>query len=616
MDEDIVNPDDKQEPEIKVSKYISKFKSSERVMKNEFLPKYRLAKNRLRSEHLISGRGTKKFTHEQVNLVYSIGTNFVNSVYFKSPHCNLTARKLIEHEQVENTEIKVNDWIKDNKVKKVIKRIIWDAYNGGFGAVVTDYEYNDMDDEESPILRTEQQMNEMGMIEEVQIPETDEQGNPLFERIILKNEITIQRVRPDLVRFPEGFDMDNPDESPWVGFDVVHQIDEVKNNQKWNQEVRDKIEGKKYKTASSADNRSGTSDEGGEDYARISYCFIKPDTEGKPYKLLIFSADCSEGPLYYDDFDKGHKGCPMRFLSFNPIDDECPYPSGDPWIFEAQLNAIDHWWKSIVRHVKRSNPKIAYDSGAVDKTETGKLKSNDDNLYVGLKNKDRRDIRSFFADMNAPQAHPDLDKMWNVARELISEISPKTALSTGAGKQTDTATEAKIMKAGEMIDTDARIDAVKDFITDIILDVAGMMENIAAPMDVRRELEDGSEMFDQVGAEGFTSSVTIDVDVESMQAQNKDVLRRQLIESLKIFQEFQVFFQAVGKQPDPVFWIEKLMETMYIRNIDKGFIDVQQPMVDPMTGQPMQGQPMTGESNIPSGEMPPEAIEAGMAQRL
>ena len=160
---------------------------------------------------------------------------------------------------------------------------------------------------------------------------------------------------------------------------------------------------------------------------------------------MIFSCDQSEKPLYLSDFNKGHTGCPIKFITFNPLDDDCPYPNGDPWNFESQLNAVDQWWKSIVRHVKRSNPKTAYDMGAIDKSEVGKLKNNDDNAYVGLKNKERRDLRTFFAEMNAPQAHPDLDRLWTISRELLSEISPKTSLSRGtADNKADTATEAVV----------------------------------------------------------------------------------------------------------------------------------------------------------------------------
>jgi len=110
-----------------ISKYVKMFEASEKKMRSDFLPKYQLAKNRLRAEINVKNRGGRKLTHEQVNLVHSIGVNFVNSVYFKSPECNLTAREDQDSEAVENTEVACNDWIKDNKVKKVVEDRDWET---------------------------------------------------------------------------------------------------------------------------------------------------------------------------------------------------------------------------------------------------------------------------------------------------------------------------------------------------------------------------------------------------------------------------------------------------------------------------------------------------------
>lgn len=591
-----------EQPEVKVSDYCKKFRASERLMKEEFLPKYELANARVRAELEIKGKGTRKMTHEQVGIAYSIGGNFVNSVYFKSPNVNLTSREEQKHSKIENTETKVNDWLKDSKVKRVVKRCVWDAYKGGFGAVFIDYEYNDIEDP-SKVLQPSKVD-----------PVTGQEIAPaVFGRTVLKNEITIQRLRPDLVRFPRGFDFDNYRDSPWIGFDLIIQIDEIKKNERWDSDVRDKIKGERFDKLSNPKNNTQRNSEDCDLYGKISFCFVKPDNPKlEPFKLIVFSDKCEEKPLEVVDFKKGHVCYPIHFLYFNPLDDENPYPCGDAWMFESQLNAVDEWWKRVFRHIKRSNPKFVYDMGAIDDKEAAKLKSNNDNEFVGLKNKSQRDLRALFSDLQNSPVPPDLDKLWKVSRELISEIAPKTSVSAGAAGQTSTATEAKMVATGEMIDIDARIDDVKEFIKDIVLDVAGILEeSLAAPMSVRRELEDGSEQFDEVGSEGFTSKINADVDVESMQAQNKDVVRRQLIDMLGLFQKLAPFFQAIQVQPDPKWWIERIMETSNIKNIDKGFVQVTpQPLLPP--GTPDQNQ--TDETI--SGEMPQEAVEAGMGQRV
>lgn len=606
----------KEEKTTSVHDLAKKFKASEKVMRDEFEPKYKLAKARLRAEHSVKSRGAAKLTHEQVNLVYSIGTNFVNSVYFKAPNVNLTARKEVEHERVEATELKVNDWLKDNKVKKVVKRTVWDAYNGGFGAVFIDYEYDDANDETKPLMGV--QLDELG--NEIQVPEVDEQGQPLFERIVLKNEITIQRIRPDHIRFPRGFDFDNYQESPWIGFDLIMPLDEVKNNQDWDQEVRESIEGSSYEKLS-GDKKTGGKDDD-EKYAKISYCFKRPDyPEIQPFELCIFSSEKCDKPLKVMEYKKGHRGYPIHFVYFNPLDDDCPYPCGDPWIFESQLCAVDEWWKKVVQHVKRSSPKIVYDSGSVTPQEAQKLKSNNDNETVGLSNKSQRDLRALITELNSTQVNPDLHRLWEAARELLDQIAPRASVSQGASNA-DTATEAKIQHVGEMVDVEARIDDVAEFIKEIVLDVAGILENIAAPMAVPSE-----SGVTEIGSDGFTGAVEIDVDVESMQAQNKDVIRRQLIDALGLFTKLEPLMNRPsvdenGQMTPPKmiyvpFWIEKLMDTMNIRNIEKGFTDAPMPppIVDPNAG--MQAPP----DELPpietvDGSMPPEAIEAGLAARV
>jgi hypothetical protein len=110
-----------------------------------------------------------------------------------------------------------------------------------------------------------------------------------------------------------------------------------------------------------------------------------------------------------------------------------------------------------------------------------------------------------------------------------------------------------------------------------------------------------------------------------MQAQNKDVYRRQLLYSLQFLVKFEPVMNKVGKTLEPNFWLERIMETMNIRNVEKGIVDLPpappvaigpdgKPMINPSPASMPPGPlpPMSEES----GGMPPDAIEAGMAQRV
>jgi len=583
-----------------VEKWISKFKSSEKLMRQEFLFKYLIAKKRLRSEHLVSNKNTDRMSHKQVNLVYSIGTALKNSIYFKSPNVNLKAREEQNHDYVENTEVKVNDILKDLKVKRTIERSIWDAYLGGFGCVYTDYIYDD-----KPAGFT--------------IDPITGESVPTQERIVLENDIYIKRLRPDLVRFPRGFDFYDFQDSPWIGFDIIMPLEEAKEVPNWDQAQRDRLQGEKYSKISK---NSDITDDSEELYVLIHYCFIKPKKKDGKYQLLVFSKSCTS-PLQQVEYSKGHVGYPIKFLVFNPLDDDSPYPNGDPWIWESQLSAVDQWWKVYLNHVKRCNPKTIYDSGKITDKEAEKLKSNNDLEWVGVSNKAGTPISTLFYEKERAQVNQDVTNFFTVSRQLLSELAPKSGLTRGAqDAKPDSATEAKIIATGETIDIEARIDDVRDFIEDIVLDIVGILTQINGTMSVTKtvEVQDPNtglmveeEIVQEVGKEGFTSSVIVDVDVESMQAQNKDVFRRQIIDALGMLTKLEPILNRAGKTLNAQFWIEKLMDSMAIRNADQGIMDLQNALGIMNTPQ---GIPPAQEEAAITGERDPLATELGLAQRV
>lgn len=612
LDPNATAPQDEQK--INVLDWINKFSAAERVMKDEFLNKYKLAKRRLRAETDVKNRNSKKMTHENVNLVYSIGQSFNSSVYFKSPNCNLTAREEINHKNIENTEIKVNDWLKDKKVKQTIKRVIWDAYLGGFGARFIDYEYDDVEDPNN--ILEPAQLDEMGQ----------EIAPPVFGRIVLKNDITIQRIRPDLIRFPKGFDFDNYEKAPWIGFDVIMPLEEIKANQNWPQEVTALFKGQKYSKLSDSEDKKSQGSEGDDLYEKLSFVFVNPLSKLENWQLIVFCHAYPEKELQAVDFDKGTVGCPLKFMYFNPLDDDSSYPNGDPWNFESQLAAIDMWWKKMVLHTKKSNPKTVYNIEGITPQEIQKVKTDGDLEFIGIKNKDRIPIQQLFYEFQRAPVHPDVSRLYEVARQLTSEISPRSGLARGSeDEKVDTATEAKIINTGEVIDIEARIDVVRDFIIDIVLDVAGILEKslmkpvpVAKPLFDEKGNETGESQVVPIGRDGFTSKINVDVDVESMQAQNKDVLFRQLTDLFQVVVNFEPILNKSGETVDGRWWLERILETRNVRNIEKGIKPLPpQPLMVGPDGKPIPGAiPSAGAPSPISSDQNMMVQEDAMAGRV
>ena len=553
-----------QKPRENLGLWFQRLEASEKYMKQEFRPRYDLARKRLRSE-------AKTFTqgrypgHNHVNLVYSIGNAFVNSVYFKHPDVDCSAREDAQVDHVENTEVKVNDILKDKKVKKTIKRIIWDAYLGGFGARYLDYEYQDQQTGE-PIVGQDGQ------------PMLDEQGQPMMKRVVLKNNIVIDRIRPDLVRFPRGFDFDTFQDSPWVGFDIVVPLEDVKNNQQFDVNARAQVKGGYYDDLVDKDSPKYIGEEAKSDitYAKLHYIFEKPKQEGGAYTLRVLSDDVKDLPLQFTEYDKGCVGYPIKFLYFNPLDDDATYPCGDPWLWESQLNAIDKFWQRLQNHTRRMNRKYIGNKRDINPTELTNISKNEDMEMVLLENKQNTPLTNILVPVPDNPVTKDNYSFYEVARGLLSELSPKSALSRGAvDDQTETATQANIINANEVMDLDARIDDIREFLIDIVLDVAGILEkSLVGQMQVMGKASTGNEIDRVAGRGEFTSKLNIDVDVDSMQHANKDVYRRQLLDMVTQLAAVEPIMNKEGKGIKLSFFVEKLFQHMNIRGADQAVYDL------------------------------------------
>lgn len=562
-------PEEKEE--LKIDHWYDRITDSEKVMKREFKPKYDLARKRLRSEYKATLRATNP-SHKTVNLVYAIGNSFVNSVMFKNPEINFTARDDAEWEQVENTEVKVNDFLKDKKAKKTAKRIVWDAFLGGFGCRYVDFEYEDYETEEPIMVRSGvDPMTGQPMM----IPAVDAQGNPKFKRVITKNQPVFKRVRPDLVRFPKGFDFDNADESPWLGFDLVQPIEEVQNNVGFDEAVRKEIKGSAYESASDKDNKTQKDGQGKDKYTRTHYVFMKPEFPGDTYKLLVLSSEHKTKALKLEEFDKGQIGYPVKFLYFNPLDDDCSYPNGDPWLIESQLQAVDDYFNRLHNHVKRSNPKWVGDKRHIPQETLQQLKSNDDLEWVLTEPKNGVPVDRIFTSLQHPPVHSDNHIFYELNESLLNRIAPKSGLSQGEStKDVKTAKEAGIIAAGETIDIEARVDELREFFIDLALDLAGLFHrNMQGETEVRIEKENGDKLNRQVTKDQMsTNFAKVDVNVDSMQAPNKEVYRRQLLDMLAVLKEIEPAMAKKDKAVDIEFFLPKILSNFGVNNAEKAVI--------------------------------------------
>lgn len=582
-----------------IAKWFKRIKSAESYMTADFKPRYDLARKRLRSElSIVSAKGGRP-SHESVNLLYAIGNSYINSVIFKNPDVNFTARIEEERELVENTEIKVNECLKDKKAKRTMRRIAWDAFLGGFGAYYADYEYSDYETGE-PLL------------DGLGAPVLNPEGQPIMKRIVLKNTPVVKRLRPDLVRIPRGFDFDEAQESPFIAFDLLVPVEDVKRDKAFDPAVAAQIKGKPYEALSDQAKRSQKQNNDDVLYARLHYIFIKPEFDGDGHKLLVLSDEVKTQALEYQPFEKGQKGYPIKFLYHNPLDDDISYPCGDAWLSESQFRAVDDYWVRLCRHVKKSNPKWLYDQNVIDPKTLQKLKSNDDLEYVGIKLKDRG-ISDAVAPVEHPKINQDNDKFLEYSESILNRVAPRSSISLGDAADSKTATEAQLIQGGENIDIDARIDDIRELFIDLAKDLAGLYaQNLQGMTSVRGKDENGIEFSRQVGKEGFSTNFDVDIDVMSLQAPNREVHRKQFMDMMGLLNVFEPALNRIGKTVDPLFFLPRILDTFGVKNAENAIIDLPpMAMVAPPTegGQPPSPEP------IPQVPRPEMANELSAANR-
>jgi hypothetical protein len=578
--EGIENPDAQKKVEDNIEKtssstWLSRIKASEEYMKKYLLPKWELARKRMRSSMMAKKQAGGYPTHEQVAMLVSICTNYINSVYFKNPQCNLKARDDRESEKVENTEVKINDLFKDKKIKKTIRRVILDAFNAGFGSRYVDFDYQDFQTENPATDEMGQPMMQQGAVDPMTGMPVQ---NPIMARMKTANDPVIYRLRPDLVRFPRGFDFDNAHDSPWLGFDIFLTLEDVKKNRNFSENVTANIKGSSFEDVSKPNERSYLTTAGRTDdikWVRLHYVFEKTGTKNQ-FNMLVLCDEVKDSVLQETTWAKGTDGYPIKFLYHNPLDDDETYPCSDAWNMESQLAAVDSWWRTLVNHVKRSLPQVLYDKDRLKGIELQNLKKTEDLQYVGL-SAGGQPLNMLVQMFEKAKMHPDTNLLYTSARQLLSEIGPKSGLGMGnEGATTGTATGDKIIQSNETIDLDGRIDDIREFIIDIVVDFAGLLEkNVQGVVQIQGQLaSSGKEIARETDRSGFTGRINADIDIETMQAPNREIFRRQLMDAFATMKMFERDLAKKKKALDGEWIAKKIAENFGIRNFEKAIVDL------------------------------------------
>lgn len=549
--------------------------------KKELVPKYRVAKKRFNSEvgYVKTNRMATK--HDDINFLYKSIRNFVGSIYFQNPEIDFTARGDDPQirRNIENLEQEVNDDIKDSsEFKMMIRSGLIDESLAGLGAVYIDYDYRDRvatDEFGQPIpAQMQPVLDEYGQQVGEQ-PVTDEQGNPLLRKQIIKNEVCFYKIRPENVLRPPYQQFYNHKSGPYLGYVDVVSLDDLRRDGSLDQNVVGMLKGKEYKDLVDKDLYDKTQEGKSEKdlmFVKVYYAFIR-DVDAQVMRRLVIAdaEDTKDQPLGFSVWDKGHGkdglGYPVHILE---LDDCCDsfIPPSEAWRLESVMKVIDYVYQKIVRHIRKSATRtfVKTGQGGFNKAEVDKIAKNIDQEVIGVNDLPAGipvgNIVHQVVDQMLSQDHSNL---FLLCKQMFDELSRQPSFSKAEVINKDkTAAESQLIQQSDNTVNGDYIDKFRDFLKGLFTDWALLKQ--ANMQGVKRtkvlNKDTGEEEDREYTRDGLLGDFNADVNVESMMMPNKEVKRMIAKQTLSDL----VNMKAMIDQSGYILNLKKVID-MYVENI-------------------------------------------------
>lgn len=566
---DVFSPD-------QVRKWLSRVKTASRFHRKELIPKYRVAKRRYNSEIGFTQTFKARVRHDDINLLYKDIRDFNGSIFFRNPQIDLTSRNTQNPQDVrniENLEQIVNDDIKDDQeFKRTLRSVLVDENLSGLGAVYIDYDYRDQD-----------LVDGQGQI----VPITGDNGqsvlgddqNPLPKRDVISNRVQVTKILPENLIRPPWIRQYNYKSAPYLGYVDIVPLERLRADKTLDQEVVAKLEGQVYRSLIDTelkdlnDKGNNLEDMGDILHAKIYTVFIKGD-DGGHLKRLVLAEDpgITDQALAFGDWDKGHgkdgKGYPIHVLMLNDAADGFLPPS-EAWILESILQIIDYIFEKMNRHLKKSTTKTFFREGAggLKKAALDKALQNINQNFIGITGLGPNvDLRTAILQVSDIPLSGDHVNMFALARQIFDNLSrqPSFAQSQVINKK-KTARETEAIERVDVTENGDYIDKFKDFLTDLLVDWARLVQNnlqavrtVAVENDVT-----GQKETREVTKEELQGDFGIDISVTSFLPPNRELKRRILKEGLA---DLTLFEEGLKKTGNQINWKKSVVE--YVTNLD------------------------------------------------
>lgn len=563
-----------------VKLWLNRCRTVVKFHRGQMLEKYKKAKLRYNSEAFGFSKIKNKYTHESFDFLQKDIEDFNGSVYFKNPTIDLSARDTENPQEVtaiENLEQIVNDDVKDNRsLKGLIRTLLVDEGLASIGAVYLDYDYKTKDTEE--------------LID----PNVPDQ----FKQEEISNKVRPCRIFPENLIRPPFQTLYNYQESPYLGYVDIPNLETLKNDPTLNPDVVSKVKGHSYKELADVDlERVKTDSKDQNDdlqFAKTYTVFIKGNDGGPIKRLVLADQDDIKEPLAYADCDNEYgpdnRGYGIHIVALNdPCEGFCP-PS-EAWKLESILCVIDYLLSKMIKHLKRSRTRVLVKGGkeGIKKENISKYLGADDlelivmhDLPPGL------NIQNLVEQIQDVALSADHTAMFELAKRVFDELSRKPAFAQVAVQEKDkTATETQAIQQQDTSQGAYKVDKFKDFLIGFFYDWAKLtqknmkgvrnisVQNSETGQMEPREVINSEERNDMAGEFKLP-----DINIDSFVQPNKELKRKRTIETIQSLQALDPMLKQVGKAINPQRCVQEIVSNIDMRDPEGFLMDVPLRTVD------------------------------------
>lgn len=379
-----------------------------------------------------------------LNLVFAYIKTEIPSLYVRDPHIKVNPKNAQSIESSKIMELVINYIWRTKKLKREIKKCIWDGKLVGHAWLKTGY------------------TGKFGLVED------DDQTSL---ETILSEDFFGYRTPYDSVLF-DSESIDPPYDSSWIAFKVYLPLAKVKDNPEY-QYTEQLQPVTRYNPTDKTEKRANLNQAYRADQEMTC---VHEVWDKESQMIYLVGQGVEEGFLHTKPWPYQMNGFPVSYLCFNPVNDE-PYGVPDVHMFERQILEKTKLRAMMLEHVKSLTRQFVAKKGLFDDEAKTAYQNGTTGQIIEVNGDPHTDI----AAVPYPQIQMDIYPLEDRINDDFINISGQTPSERGGSEKTSTRTIREILekKEGAANRRSEQIDVVEDFIEDIAGNLGALVQQYA-----------------------------------------------------------------------------------------------------------------------------------------